>query len=130
MNYLNIGLDSPVSVFAIAQAHLQLESDYNRDGIVIERPSNARRKESTGCQLARLQYWPRGYWVEICSTEETGELDDEDVRDIYLQNVLKWGLPIDAEMMSFIKSRYVPEFVARYPQCAGVDYLQDKEVAA
>ncbi len=45
MNYLNIGLDSPVSIFDICQAHAQLESDYNMGGIVRERPSNRRRRE-------------------------------------------------------------------------------------
>jgi hypothetical protein len=63
-------------------------------------------------------------WVDICNPDESDESDDDAVRDIYLMNVLKWGLPIDAEMMAFIKARYVPEFLARYPQCAGVDYLQ------
>jgi len=125
MNYLNIGLDSPVSVFDICQAHAQLEWDYNVGGIVRERPSNARRNESTGCQLSRLAYDGRARWVEICAAhDEVSDSGDEDVRDIYLMNVLKWGLPINAEMMTFIKHRYAPDFIAQYPQCAGASHLQ------
>lgn len=118
MNYIKLpGLDSPVSIFDIAQAHAQLESDYNVDGIVHERPSNARRNESTGCQLARMQYEMGGRWVDICNPDESDDPCDDAVRDIYLQNVLAWGLPIDAEMMTFIKARYVDSFLAKYPQC-------------
>lgn len=122
MNYLNIGLDDAVSVFAICQAHAQLESDYNRGGIVIERPSNRRRNSSTGLQLRRMKYVNRADWVDICNPSGLDDSDSDDVRDIYLMNVLKWGLPIYAPMMSFIKTRYVPEFIATFPQCAGSEY--------
>ena len=128
MHYIRLpGLDSEVSVFAICQAHKQLESDYNHGGWLRERPSNQRRRESTGCQLSRMRYSSPYQWVDICNPAEGEDSDDGSVRDIYLQNVLNWGLPIDAEMMAFIKARYVPEFVARYPQCAGVDYLQGRD---
>ena len=117
MHYLNIGLDSPVCIFDICQAHAQLESDYNVGGIVRERPSNARRNASTGVQLHRMEYSDARRWVEICAeADDSDEPGDEDVRDIYLQNVLKWNLPIDSEMKTFIKARYVPEFCARYSQ--------------
>ena len=118
MHYLNIGLDSPVSVFDICQAHAQLESDYNRGGWVKERPSNMRRMESTGCQLSRMDYDMGGRWVDICSDEDSDNSDDEAVRDIYLMNVLKWNLPIDEEMKEFILNRYTQAFCARYPQLA------------
>jgi hypothetical protein len=126
MDYLNIGLDSPVSIFDICQAHAQLESDYNNGGWLRERPSNQRRREATSCQLSRMQYSGGERWVEICKVQDNAPPMDEDVRDIYLQNVLRYGLPIDAEMMTFIKARYVPEFIARFPQCAGADYLQGR----
>lgn len=127
MHYLNIGLDSPVSVFDICQAYAQLESDYNNNGWVVERPSNQRRNESTGCQLSRMKYLDGHRWVDICAERDDGDdPGDEDVRDIYMQNVLKWGLPIDAELMAAIKRNYVAEFVAEYPQCAGEDYLQGR----
>jgi len=125
MNYLKIGLDSPVSVFDICQAHMQLESDYHHGGWLRERPSNRRRNEATACQLARMAYEGRARWVEICADcDEASDSGDEDVRDIYLMNVLKWGLPINAEMMAFIKRRYTPDFIAQYPQCAGASHLQ------
>jgi hypothetical protein len=125
MNYLRLpGLDDAVSVFAVCQAHAQLESDYNNGGWLRERPSNRRRMGSTGCQLQRMRYSSPYQWVNICNPCEREDPDDDAVRGIYLRNVLNWGLPIDAEMMTFIKARYVPEFIARYPQCAGVDYLQ------
>lgn len=119
MNYLKIGLDEPVSVFAIAQAHAQLESDYNVGGMLRERPSNQRRNESTSCQLARIKFTDPYRWVTISGSSDTdGDPEDEAVRDIYLMNVLKWNLPTDAEMMATIKTRYTPEFLSAYPQCA------------
>lgn len=125
MNYLKIGLDNPVSIFDIAQGHSQLEADYNVGGWLRERPSNRRRMEATSCQLARIGCVAPHRWVDIVAEPgDDADPDDEAVRDIYLMNVLKWGLPIDAEMMAFIKARYTAEFVAKYPQCEGDDYLQ------
>ena len=113
--------------FSICAAFSQLEADYNKGGWLRERPSNQRRNESTSCQLARLGYSDARRWVEICAEpDDSDDAGDEDVRDIYLLNVLKWGLPIDAEMMTCIKRRYVKDFVAKYPQCAGDDYLQGR----
>ena len=114
MNYIKLpGMDCEVSVFDICQAHAQLESDYNLGGWLRERPSNKRRMESTSCQLSRLKFEPRGRWVEICSNDE----DDEDgaVRDIYLRNVLNYGLPIDDVMRAFMANRYVSEFLNSFP---------------
>ena len=113
-----------VSRFSICQAHAQLESDYNVGGIVRERPSNARRNESTACQLSRIGYSNAFDWVDICNPSDLDDGDADEVRSIYLHNVLKWGLPIDAEMMTFIKTQFVPEFLAHFPQTAGADYLQ------
>lgn len=123
MNYLNIGLDSPVSIFDICQAHSQLESDYSCGGRIRERPSNRRRMEATSCQLSRLGYADTHRWVDICDPAESDDSADEAVRDIYLRNVLRWGLPIDVAMMAFIKNRYTTDFISQYPQCAGAEYL-------
>ncbi len=129
MHYLNIGLDDAVSVFDICQAHAQLESDYNVGGIVRERPSNQRRNESTGCQLSRIGYRDNHRWVDICAERDDGDDPvDDAVSEIYMQNVLKWGLPIDAELMAAIKRTYVSDFVAQYHQCEGEDYLQGRSV--
>jgi hypothetical protein len=42
--------------FDICEAYAQLEADYNMGGLLQERPSNQRRRESCGVQLARMQY--------------------------------------------------------------------------
>ena len=117
MNYIKLPhMDSEVSVFDICQAHQQLESDYNVGGWVHERPSNQRRNASTSCQLSRMGYHCGGRWVDIYSErDEDGDSGDEDVKDIYIQNVLKWGLPITPKERAFIAERYVPAFLATFP---------------
>lgn len=112
MNYIKLpNMDNPVSVFDVCQAHQQLESDYNVGGWLRERPSNQRRRMSTGVQLLRMSYSDVHRWVDILNPQESDESGDDDVRDIYLINVLKWGLPMDDEMRAFIAARYVPEFL-------------------
>lgn len=116
MHYLKLpGMDSAVRIFDICQAHAQLESDYSAEGILRERPSNARRKMSTSTQISRMGYDDPSRWVDIVPRPGTVEDDgDEDVRDIYLINVLKWKLPIDDEMRAFILKRYTPEFLEQF----------------
>lgn len=110
MNCLKLPyMDSEVSIFDICQAHAQLESDYNVGGMLRERASNQRRNESTACQLSRMRYNHGMRWVDICSDDNEDE--DESVRDIYLINVLKWGLPIDPEMRAFMAERYTAKFL-------------------
>jgi hypothetical protein len=111
-------MDSPVSVFDICQAHAQLESDYNVGGWLRERPSNKRRMEATACQLSRMQYDDPHRWVEICADDDEDCNDDNDVRDIYLFNVLKLGLPMDDEMREFVRMRYAADFLQRFPAFA------------
>lgn len=111
-------MDDPVSTFDICQAHAQLESDYNVGGIVRERPSNARRNASTGVQLSRMKFNDCRRWVDIVPKKgenlENEDSGDNDVRDIYLINVLKWNLPMDKEMRSFVAERYTPEFLDQF----------------
>lgn len=118
MNYLKLPhMDSPVDVFSIAQAHAQLESDYNVGGWLRERPSNQRRNESTSCQLARLKYHNQYGWVDIYAERDV-DLDDpqdEDVRDIYMLNVLKLGLPGEPHERAVIAKRFTSEFLATFP---------------
>lgn len=115
MNYIKLPqMDSPVSVFSVAMAHSMLEADYNVGGILRERPSNQRRNASTGVQLHRMKFSPGMWTVDILSDDNDDPADDK-VRDIYLINVLKWGLPMDDEMREFIAKRYVPEFLATFP---------------
>ena len=107
MHYLKLPhMDSPVSIFSICQAHQQLEADYNVGGILRERPSNQRRNESTGVQLARMKYRSDFDWVDIENPGEEEDSDDRDVRDIYILNVLNWGLPISQKIASFIRNTY------------------------
>lgn len=120
-NYLN-----GVSFFDICQAHEQLEADYNSGGWLQERPSNARRRESTSCQLSRMNYSGGMRWVEICAPVSEDADDDEAVRMIYLEKVLVWDLPIDAEMMRAMRERFTEQFLAEFPQTAGEDYKQGR----
>ena len=112
MNYVKLPyMDSPVSVFAICQAHQQLEADYGVEGILRERPSNKRRNESTGCQLARLGYHSGFWWADIENPDDSDDQDTEDARDIYIMNVLKWKLPISKELGELIEFRYAEDFL-------------------
>ena len=106
--------------FAICQAFQQLESDYNVGGILRERPSNQRRRESIGCQLARLGYSNPYGWVDItCEPEldDYGYADhfEEEVRSIYGDHALKWGLPMDEELKATASRLFVPEYQAQFP---------------
>ena len=112
MDYIKLPhMDSEVSVFAVCQAHQQLEADYNVGGILRERPSNKRRNESTGVQLARMGYLSSSWWVDIENLEEDENPDDEAVRDIYILNVLNWKLPIGFELGRLINEHYSAEWL-------------------
>lgn len=115
MNYLKLpNMDNPVSFFDICQAHQQLEADYNMGGWLRERPSNVRRNESTSCQLHRMKYHDAYRHVEIYEAYG-GEPGDDDVRDIYILNVLKWNLPTTAKERTFIARRYTKDFLKTFP---------------
>ena len=113
MNYIKLPyMDSEVSIFAICQAHQQLESDYNVGGILRERPSNQRRSMSTGCQLHRMDFNSGHWWVDITSPDEEEDPDDKDVREIYLLNVLNWKLPISPELGGVIKELFAEDWLS------------------
>lgn len=105
--------------FAICQAFAQLEADYNVGGWLHERPSNQRRMESIGVQLHRMGYAnPYGY-TEICAEQPDGswgELDsfDEKVRQVYVEHVLRWGLPMDDALKALARRLFVPEYLAQF----------------
>lgn len=107
--------------FAICQAFQQLEADYNVGGWLRERPSNQRRMESIGVQLHRMGYSsPYGH-TQICAEAPDGswgDLDsfDEEVRSIYVDHVLKWGLPMDDDLKAVARRLFVPEYLARFSQ--------------
>ena len=120
MDYIKLPhMDSEVSVFAVCQAHQQLEADYNVEGILRERPSNRRRNESAGTQLARMDYHSSFWWVDIENPQDDEDPDNEAVRDIYILNVLNWKLPISFELGRLINERYSAEWLdEHYPNWA------------
>lgn len=89
--------------FDISESYWCLESDYNVDGILQERPSNQRRRESIGVQLHRMQFRP-GPGLGYNSLTENGQ-------EIYLDKVLRWKLPIDEEQKSRLEAMFVPEYL-------------------
>ena len=120
MHYIKLPYMEPkVSVFAVCQAHQQLEADYNVEGILRERPSNNRRNESTGTQLARMDYHSSFWWVDIENPGDDEDPDNEAVRDIYILNVLNWNLPISFELGRLLNERYSAEWLdEHYPNWA------------
>jgi hypothetical protein len=70
--------------FDICEAHAVLEWDYNVGGIVMERPQNAKRMESTGVQLSRMQFEPRRDLSRDTLTENGREIYDELVERYHL----------------------------------------------
>lgn len=117
MHYLIVN-GEPYDVFLICQAYNQLESDFNVDGWLRERPSNKRRMESIGCQLSRMAYSNPYDWVDIVadSEEDLADSDAEQVRFIYMMKALQWGLPLDDELKRVARRLIVNDFLAeKYP---------------
>ena len=91
--------------YDICGAHLALENDWNVGGWLRERPSNARRRESTGVQLRRLTYCP-GARDACCSFEY---LQNDNQRAIYVNALESFGLRLDpadethAPILAFIQ---------------------------
>lgn len=96
--------------FAICAAHQALENDWNRGGWLHERPSNQRRRESTGCQLARLGFSNPGGGT-------FSALEDEE-KFIYCDALARFGLGpevrADDDIAEFVRAQFVPEFVAEF----------------
>lgn len=89
--------------FDICEAYLVLEWDFNYGGYLRERPSNMRRRESIGAQLHRMQFRP-GSWLSYDGLSDNG-------KEIYLDRVLKWQLPIDADLKKELETMFVPEYL-------------------
>ena len=101
-----------VDIFDVCRAHQQLESDYNVGGIVRERPSNQRRNMSTGVQLHRMKFQNLYSYVDITGKrDESDDPGDENVRMIYMENVLKWNLPIDKPLAKQMKKYFTKNFL-------------------
>ena len=94
--------------FDIAEGHAVLEWDYNMGGWLRERPSNQRRLEATSVQLNRLQFRAR---PDLCF-----DTLEEDGKEVYLTNVLRWGLPRDEEQNKRIKAFFAEDWLKdHYP---------------
>lgn len=91
--------------FDICEAHLLLEWDYNVSGWIQDRPSNVRRNESTGVQLGRMQFRPA---MGLSFDELT-----DNGKEIYLDNVVKWNLPIDEEQKQRLEAMFIPEYLQK-----------------
>ncbi len=104
--------------FNICQAFSQLESDFNKGGWLQERPSNQRRRESIGCQLARMSFSNPHGWVDIEADpgSDNDYDEDEEVREIYMRHVLLWNLPIDAGLKAAIKRVFVEDYWSKFPE--------------
>ncbi|VTU31974.1 hypothetical protein H4CHR_02916 [Variovorax sp. PBS-H4] len=109
-----------ISVFDVCEAYRLLEANYNVGGWLRERPSNQRRRESIGCQLARLNYSSGSRIVELwASAEDVAEelkfaSDDEGVRYVYFKKVLEWGLPIDEDDRAVIDRIFTIDAIERW----------------
>ena len=111
--------------FSICRAYAQLEADYNVGGVLRERPSSQRRLESIGAQLSRIGFSNPYSWVDIeAAPGDEDDVEDDEVREIYMRAVLRWDLPIDAALMRAMRRYFVPEFLAEYPQTAHNEYKQ------
>ena len=73
--------------FDICAAHAALEIDWNTNGMLRERPSNARRCESTGHQLWRMRYRPAPSHAGGFS-----RLENDNQREIYCNAMQAYGL--------------------------------------
>lgn len=92
--------------FDICEAYAVLEWDYNREGWLQERPSNQRRLQSIGVQLARMQFRPA---MGLCF-----EVLTEDGQEVYLTNVLRWKLPRDAEQNKRIAAFFAEDWLREH----------------
>lgn len=70
--------------FDICEAHYCLEADWSWGGILWERPTNRKRRESTGVQLHRMGFRPRPN-LEFDTLTENGQ-------EIYRELERRYGL--------------------------------------
>jgi hypothetical protein len=86
--------------FDICGAYLALENDWNVGGLLQERPSNQRRRESIGVQLLRIGFKPAR---DACCSFEYLENDNQ--RDIYCAALQRFGM---ARMLSDSDETHAP----------------------
>lgn len=106
----------------IADAHCVLEWHYNRGGILLERPSNARRNESTGVQLERIGHKP--------SMGLSFDALEDDGKEVYMTNVLNWKLPRDEELNHHIKEFFAEDWLREKHAKVAVELLGPQDLKA
>lgn len=98
--------------YEICLAYASLEDHYNKDGFLAARPSNRRRNESTGCQLARMGF---SLGMDYLDPYALGaDQDHEEAQTIYWCKALDWGLPLDREALAVVRTLFVPEYLAQH----------------
>lgn len=101
-----------IHIHDLMQAHAQLEADFLLKGWLREWPSNLRRMRSTWNEICRMGIKPWTWnWVDIWAGPAKGDDPrDEDVRIIYLANVLQYKLvawPLKAAAKRLIDPRWL-----------------------
>lgn len=93
VRHLATDIDATFDRFDICAAYLALENDWHKGGILWERFSNARRRESTGVQLHRIRYQPAGD-----AGSAWAYLENDNQRAIYVRALcrfLPWWDPVE-----------------------------------
>lgn len=113
--------------FVVCLAYQALENDWNVGGWLRERPSNQRRHESIGCQLARMGFRAGmgqggSFSALLPDSAHDGFYDEhEEARECYVRALVSFGLASqvdpDDELGEYVRATYVPEFIAtHFPQ--------------
>jgi len=106
--------------YDICLAHCALENDWNVGGTVIERPSNRRRRQSSGVQLSRMGFDPGmgpSSFSGFLDEDGTANPEYENAIDIYVEAVVRWKLAkfvIVDDLGKFILSAYTADYIAEH----------------
>ena len=122
--------DNPFDRYMVCLAYQALENDWNVGGWLRERPSNRRRRESIGVQLARIGFRAGmgeggGFAALLPDGSYDGFHDEhEGARESYVHALIVWGLAAkvdpDDDLGAYIRKTYLREFVGQhFPQLLG-----------
>lgn len=103
--------------YDICCAYQALEYDWNEGGMLQERPSNQRRKESIGVQLHRIGFKPAQ--DEAAGFEYLRHSDNGDNRaGIYVEALVKFGLSEfvqhDDDIARYVRKHYDADWVKEH----------------
>ena len=101
--------------FDICLAHQALENDWNQDGFLRYRPTNMRKRESTGVQLMRMGF--------RAGMGEGGTFDalEDNAKEIYVNAIVSYKMTpmvrADDTLGQWILKYFVPEYIQEhFPQ--------------